>query len=266
MTSATRPTPVIPAQAGIQADRTRRHDSLNSRLGGNHRRRFLRLPNVQIALLGLVALLAFAAAPPAPAAPKASNPSAILPGSNSKEPISIDADKLVYYDKEQKAIYSGNVVAIQGDSKLTCSMLTIFLARGETSKADGSSEKAPAAAPASAGGDAPSASTSQVKRMEAAGPVTVVSKTQVATGDRGVYDKTENKVWLLGNVTLTDGGNVTKGDKLTYDLTTGQAVVETGRSTQRVHGLFIPNSGDSGDKDKETAGKKKLPDAAGPKQ
>ena len=62
--------------------------------------------------------------------------------------------------------------------------------------------------------------------MDAAGPVTVVSKTQVATGDRGSYDKDQNKVWLFGNVTLSDGGNVTKGDKLTYDLTTGEAVVE----------------------------------------
>ena len=237
----------------------KRGGSLDSRLRENDR------PTIRIVVLGLAALLAFATAAPAPAAPKAaSNPTAILPGSNSKEPISIDADKLVYYDKEQKAVYSGNVVAVQGDSKLTCSTLTIFLARGEAPKAEGSAEKQSAVSPASAGGEAPSASTSQVKRMEAAGPVTVVSKTQVATGDRGVYDKTENKVWLLGNVTLSDGGNVTKGDKLTYDLTTGQAVVETGHSTQRVHGEFIPNSGDSGDK--ATASKKKLPDAAAPKQ
>jgi lipopolysaccharide export system protein LptA len=220
----------------------------------------------RIAFLSLAALLALAAATPATAAPKASNPSAILPGSNSKEPISIDADKLVYYDKEQKAIYSGNVVAIQGDSKLTCSMLTIFLARGEASKPEASSEKAPAASPASATGEAPSASPSQVKRMEAAGPVTVVSKTQVATGDRGIYDKTENKVWLLGNVTLSDGGNVTKGDKLTYDLTSGQAVVEVGHSTQRVHGQFIPSSNDNNGPDKSAPGKRKLPDNAAPKQ
>ena len=65
------------------------------------------------------------------------------------------------------------------------------------------------------------------------GPVTVISKTQVATGDRGSYDKAQNKVWLIGNVTLSDGGNVTKGDKLTYDLTTGQATVDTERRRPR---------------------------------
>jgi lipopolysaccharide export system protein LptA len=57
------------------------------------------------------------------AANKPTQGSPLLPGGNSKEPISIEADKLVYFDKEQKAIYSGNVVAIQGDTRLTCSIM-----------------------------------------------------------------------------------------------------------------------------------------------
>jgi lipopolysaccharide export system protein LptA len=207
----------------------------------------------------------FPAASPADAAGKPTSPQSLLPGGSSKEPISIDADKLVYFDKEQKAIYSGNVVAIQGDSKLTCSTLTIYLAKNEAKATEGGAQSKEAPVAASAGGEAPGASTSQVKHMDAAGPVTVVSKTQVATGDRGVYDKVENKVWLIGNVTLSDGGNVTKGDKLTYDLTTGQAVVEVGHSTQRVHGQFLPSSNDNG-ADKSTSAKKKLPDNAPTKQ
>ena len=60
--------------------------------------------------------------------PSAPNDSAaIFPGTSSKEPISIDADKLVYYDKEHKAVYSGNVVVIQGDTKMTCSAMSVFL-------------------------------------------------------------------------------------------------------------------------------------------
>jgi lipopolysaccharide export system protein LptA len=197
------------------------------------------------------------------AASKAGNSASILPGGNSKEPISIEADKLVYFDKEQKAIYSGNVVAIQGDSKLTCSALTIFLAKNEEQATEGNEQPKPQPAPATAqaGGEPPSPSTSQVKHMEAAGPVTVVSKTQVATGDRGIFDKVENKVWLLGNVTLSDGGNVTKGDKLTYDMTTGHATVEGGR----VQGQFIPSSNDNNNGDKSSSGKKKLPDNSAPK-
>ena len=164
--------------------------------------------------------------------------SPLLPGANSKAPISIDADKLEYFDKDQKAIYTGNVVAIQGDSKLTCSVMTIFLAK---SAPQGAAEK-PAAPAAEAANGAVGSGGSQVKHMDATGPVTVVSKTQVATGDRGAYDKDQNKVWLFGNVTLSDGGNITKGDKLTYDLASGEAVVESEKSSSRVHGIFIPGS------------------------
>ena len=49
--------------------------------------------------------------------------------------------------------------------------------------------------------------------------------------------KPKTRCYLIGNVTLTQGPNVTKGDKLIYDLTTSQAVV-----TGRVRSMFIPNN------------------------
>ena len=173
-----------------------------------------------------------AATKPTSPSPSAS-PIQILPGTSSKEPISIDADKLVYYDKDKKAVYSGNVVVIQGDTKMTCSVMTVYLDR---------SPEAGSSAPADK--QAVPASNTGVKRIEAAGPVTVVSKTQVATSDHATYDKAENKVQLIGHVTLSDGQNVTKGDELTYDLKTGQATVDAGGSKSgRVHGQFTPNAG-----------------------
>ena len=160
----------------------------------------------------------------------------LLPGGNSKEPISIEADKLVYFDKEQKAIYSGNVVAIQGDTRLTCSIMTVHMTKTAAAGA-------PAVKVADAG-PAPSAESSSVSHLDCAGPVTVLSKTQTATGDSAVYDKPQNKIWILGHVTLSDRGNVTKGDKLTYDLTSGQATVDIGGTSGRVKGLFLPGSSD----------------------
>jgi lipopolysaccharide export system protein LptA len=159
------------------------------------------------------------------------DPIAIFPGTSSKEPISIDADKLVYYDKEHKAIYTGSVVVVQGDTKMTCAVMTVFL------------DRAPAqgAKPPADGQAAPTAD-SGVKRLEATGPVTVMSKTQVATSDSASYDKGEDKVWLTGHVTLSDGQNVTKGDKLTYDLKSGQATIDTNAKSGRVHGQFVPKS------------------------
>jgi lipopolysaccharide export system protein LptA len=192
-------------------------------------------PSVAIRTAALLAALLFAGVSGAansakPASGESSTP--IFPGSSSKEPVSIDADKLVYYDKERKAVYTGNVVVVQGDTKLTCSAMTVFL------------DRAPEQGAAEAGRpqDGP-ASNSGIKRLEATGPVTVVSKTQVATGDNGSYDKAESKVFLIGHVTLSDGPNVTKGDKLTYDLKTGQATIDTNAKSSRVHGQFTPASG-----------------------
>lgn len=190
----------------------------------------------------------------ATAAEKPSRPNdsvAIFPGTSSKEPISIDANKLVYYDKERKAVYSGNVVVVQGDTKMTCSVMTVLLDRAPTQGAPQTtnSQSAPTA-------------DSGVKHLDATGPVTVVSKTQVATGDSGSYDKAEDKVWLIGHVTLSDGQNVTKGDKLTYDLKSGLATVDTSAKSGRVHGQFIPKS--SADATKSSADATRA-DAAKPK-
>jgi lipopolysaccharide export system protein LptA len=186
----------------------------------------------QLAALAVALLCSDAASATGAEKPASSSDSAaIFPGTSSKQPISIDADKLVYFDKEHKAIYTGNVVVIQGDTKMTCTVMTVFL------------DHAPAqgAKPATDGQSAPTAD-SGVKHLDATGPVTVISKTQVATGDSGSYDKAEDKVWLIGHVTLSDGQNVTKGDKLTYDLKTGVATVDTSAKSGRVHGQFLPKS------------------------
>jgi lipopolysaccharide export system protein LptA len=78
--------------------------------------------------------------------------------------------------------------------------------------------------------------------------VTIVSKDQIGTGDSGIYEKSENKVYLIGNVTLTQGPNVTKGDKLIYDLTTSQAAV-----TGRVRSMFMPSGGAGENKEPKPA-------------
>src|ERR1700747_281126 len=90
-----------------------------------------RVPGWFVAVIA--ALLCSSGADAAAEKPSAPGESvAIFPGTSSKEPISIDANKLVYYDKERKAVYSGNVVVIQGDTKMTCSAMSVFLERAPT--------------------------------------------------------------------------------------------------------------------------------------
>ncbi len=180
--------------------------------------------------------------PVKPAAKTAAAPSnsPLLPGASSKEPININAAKLDYFDKEQKLIYTGDVVAVQGDSTLKSSKLTIFLQKDPQTAAAGA---ATPAAPASPSAPGPGAGSS-VSHMEAEGPVTMISKDQIGTGDHGSYDKAENKVYLNGHVTLSQGTNVTQGDRLVYDMTSGQAQVFSDKPNGgRVSSVFTPGAG-----------------------
>ena len=169
-----------------------------------------------------------------PSGPAARPPTggSLLPGGDSREPIQIDADKLEWFDREQKAIYTGNVVAVQGEATLKASQLRIYMLKPEKgAPASGSAQPAPvqaAAAPGpGVGGD------NQIERMEADGPVELIQKDQTATGDSGIYERGSNAVTLIGHVALRQAGHVTYGDRLIYDLDTRQAVVQNPRGTFR---------------------------------
>lgn len=148
-------------------------------------------------------------------------------GSNNKEPIKIDADRLDVFDKEQRAVFTGNVVAVQGESTIQCAELTVLYEQQRT--------RGRAAPAASGQGDG------AIRRIDCKGPVTIVSRTQTATGDNAVFDRTANRILLTGNVALSDGPNVTLGEKIVYDLNTGVANVETNPGG-RVRALFVPGS------------------------
>ncbi len=160
---------------------------------------------------------------------KKSNNGTILPGGDAKAPITVDAEKLEYFDRDQKLVYTGNVFVQQGDSNMRASIMTVFLTKDEGMAAAQQAVKTD--------------SSGRIRRIEAKGPVTVTQRDQVGTGDNGVFDKIDNKVYLFGNVVLSQGTNVTKGNsdsKLVYDLDTGYAQVIGGR----VNSIFTPGSND----------------------
>ncbi len=159
-------------------------------------------------------------------------------GENSKDPIKIDADRLDVLDKESKAIFAGNVVAVQGKTTIRCSKMTIvYDNRGQSLSGQGGrpATTAPAPAPASVGGDG------GIKRLECDGPVTVTSDDQVATGKKAVFDREKDQVIMSGDVALAKGQNVTRGERLVYNTKTGIANFDGGR----VRGFFVPGSVES---------------------
>ena len=141
---------------------------------------------------------------------------------NSKDPINIEADSLEVFDKEGKAIYSGNVIVTQGETVMKAKKMQIFYVRSEEGQA------------APAEGEAGAA----IKRVEAEGGVIILEKDQIATGDKGVYEATTDVMTMTGNVALSKGQNVTKGQKLVYNLGTGVATVDAG-GTGRVSSSFV---------------------------
>ncbi|MXQ11924.1 organic solvent tolerance protein OstA [Microvirga makkahensis] len=150
---------------------------------------------------------------------------------SSKEPIKIDANKLDVFDKEGRAVFSGDVVAVQGESTMKCTVMTVFYEQ----KREGA-EAQPAAAAAQGPGE------SAIKKIECKGPVTIVSRTQVATGDNATFDRDANKILLNGNAALSDGPNVTRGERVVYDINTGVASIDT-KPGGRVRALFVPGNG-----------------------
>jgi lipopolysaccharide export system protein LptA len=189
------------------------------------------------------ASLAYAAPPaaqpsPQPAAQAAPNgPPNALQGfsQNRDKPIKISSASLEVRDKDKVATFAGDVHLVQGDTTLRSKSLVVFY--------NDESAPKPAKPPPIAG--APDAPISQqIRRVEAKGGVLVTQKDQTATGESGVFDMQANTVTLLGNVVISQGQNVVKGDRLTVDLASGTSRVECGKSQGqcRVQALIQPNS------------------------
>ena len=152
---------------------------------------------------------------------------------NRDQPVHIEAATLEVRDKEKQATFSGNVRVTQGDTGLRCKSLVVFYDQGGENGA-GSSMKTATPGP---GGQ------QKIKKLEARGGVVVTQKEQTATGDLGLFDMQTNTVTLSGNVVMTQGPNVLRGERLVVDLTSGVSRVESGKNGQgRVQGLFIPGS------------------------
>jgi lipopolysaccharide export system protein LptA len=152
---------------------------------------------------------------------------------NRDKPIKINAASLEVRDKDKVATFSGDVHLVQGDTTLRSKTLVVFYDDDAASK--------PAKPPiASATAAAPV--NQQIRRVEAKGGVIVMQKDQTATGESGVFDMRANTVTLLGNVVISQGQNVVKGDRLTVDMTTGVSRVECGKTqgTCRVQALIQP--------------------------
>ncbi len=187
--------------------------------------------------------------------PTPSGPPNALQGfsQNRDKPIKINSATLEVRDKDKIATFSGDVHLVQGDTTLRSKILLVFYDDDTASAKLPAGTAQPAASQPAASqsgafqagaGQAGAPANQQIRRVEAKGNVIVVQKDQTATGESGIFDMRANTVTLVGSVVISQGQNVVKGDRLTVDMTTGDARVECDKSPKpcRVSGLFTPGS------------------------
>ncbi len=151
-------------------------------------------------ILALTAALATAAA----AQVKQEQPVSALKGHNSNAPVDVSADRIEVQDRADRAVFAGNVHAVQQDLTLDTPRLTVAYSGGT-------------------GGN-----NVQIHRLDAAGGVVVKSPSETAKGDMGIYDLDRKLITLIGNVQLDRENNQVSGQRLVIDLDSGRAVVDGG--------------------------------------
>jgi lipopolysaccharide export system protein LptA len=173
----------------------------------------------------------------APCLAEAQGPAqSMLPGQNNDQPVQIEAASLEVHDKSKTATFTGNVQVVQGDTTMKCQSLVVFYGK-EVGIAQ-TEPKQTAAMPGPKGAQ-------DIRRIEAHGGVTVVTKDQNASGDLGVYDLQAKTITLTGNVIVSQGQNVIHGERVVVDTVSGNARVESseggGTVPGRVRALIQPN-------------------------
>jgi lipopolysaccharide export system protein LptA len=156
-----------------------------------------RMKRVVLAFGPLLAAMAAVFAAPAAAQMATS----ALRGHNGNAPVDVAADRIEVQDRADRAVFSGNVHAKQGDLTLDSARLTVAYSH--------------------AGGI-------QIERLDASGGVTVTSPSETARGQFAIYDLKQRLITMLGAVTLTQGQSQVHGGRLVLDLNSGRATIDGG--------------------------------------
>lgn len=161
-------------------------------------------------------------------------------------PVEISSDSLEVLQHDNKAIFNGNVVAVQGQVRLKSDKMIVHY------KQKGQQQEAPKTpAPANDTG-----SMGAITLIEVIGNVLVATPQESAKGDKGDYDVPSRILHLFGdNVVLTREKNIMRGTALEYNMATGRSILTNGSqivggqpSSTRVRSVFVPNQDNTGNK------------------
>jgi lipopolysaccharide export system protein LptA len=142
-------------------------------------------------------------------------------------------DELEYWDAKRFAVARGDAVVVREGRTLTADIVTAYFSPKSAPK--------PQKTKTGAAGQG-----SEIDAMDAHGHVTITTKTEVATGDRGRYNTRTGIATLLDNVTLTRGTDTLNGAYAVINMNTGISTLYSklpGAKTDKpkpVRGKFIP--------------------------
>ena len=139
-------------------------------------------------------------------------PVSALKGHNTNAPVDVSAQRIEVQDRANRAVFSGNVHAVQAEMTLDTPRLTVAYSGGG----------------AATNSTANNGNNVQIHRLDAAGGVVVKSPSETAKGDFGIYDLDRKLITLIGNVQLNRETNQVNGSRLVIDLDSGRAVVDGG--------------------------------------
>lgn len=118
---------------------------------------------------------------------------------DASQPIEVTSDSLRVDQTNGNAVFTGNVVIIQGDLRMAAGEVSVTYGTGEAQ---------------------------QIREVLATGGVLLTRGADAAEGEQAEYSVTESTVMLTGNVLVTQGRQTIAGDRLNIDLATGNGTVE----------------------------------------
>lgn len=114
---------------------------------------------------------------------------------DTSAPVEVSADSLSINQSDGTALYTGNVVIVQGDMRLAAPRVLVVYAE----------------------------SAGRIDRLEATGGVVLVSGEEAAEARRADYDIDAGQVVMTGDVLLTQGPNALTSERMVVNLETGTA-------------------------------------------
>jgi lipopolysaccharide export system protein LptA len=143
--------------------------------------------------------------------------------SSSNAPVEVTAGRMEALRSEGRAIYTQNVNAVQGDTRIVSDTLTIVCAR----------ESAPSS-------EAAADDCSEIVQMIAEGNVYYTTPRERIRGDRAEYDYRNDTITVTGDVIMSRGTDgVIRGTRLVYSVGEGKATITAG--ARPVQSIFTPS-------------------------